>query len=56
MGENYYPPPRMINRPHKTPNYVPGKYKPETYYYINTYFLQNNWLIYELNRKNQAKK
>ena len=36
IGVNAYFGPRITNRPHATPNYGPGKYKFEMYYYSQT--------------------
>ena len=47
MVVNAYFGTRKTNRPHAAPNYGPGKYKFEIDCYRQTYYLPENWLMYE---------
>ena len=52
MGVNSYFGPIIINRPHATPKYEPGKSKFDNDYYGQKYRFPETNLIYEENEKN----
>ena len=55
-SNNYYPPPRITNRPHETPNHGPGKSNFDMYYHRKTYSFPENWPIHEESWKMQVNK
>ena len=56
MVVNDYFGPRVTNIPHATPNYEPDKSTVEIDYYMQTYVLQKNCLIYKEYWKNKVKR